>query len=111
MSFTHRVTWHIGLNRKGVPYPASVAIEAAKRQLARREIDGFTVVQGVGYWQGEAEECLIVSVMVDWDAFGAGLTASAACIAYDLAYDLGQDAVAWSVDAIAAGGLAYRQQA
>ena len=106
MIFTHRITWHIGLNRKGVPYPPSEAIEAASDQLARRGIDGFTVVQGVGYWQGEAEECLIVSVMVDWDGFGSRAVADG--IAHDLAYDLGQDAVAWAVDALAAGELAWR---
>lgn len=106
MIFTHRITWHIGLNCQGVPYPAGEAIEAAKRQLANRGIDGFTVVQGVGYWQGEAEECLIVSVMVDWDGFGSRAVADG--IAHDLARDLGQDAVAWAVDALAAGALAWR---
>lgn len=105
MIFTHRMTWHIGLNRKGAPYPAGEAIEAAKRQLALRGIYGFTVVQGVGYWQGEAEECLIVSVMVDWDGFSSRAVANG--VAFDLAQILGQEAVAWAVDTLAAGGLAF----
>lgn len=103
MEFKHRITWNIGLNRGAVPYPAREAIEAAKRQLSLRGIDGFTVTQGVGYWQGAAEECLVVTVMVDDPAPAA----MAYGIAADLALELGQEAVAWSIDALAAGGLAF----
>lgn len=105
MKFTHRITWNIGLNRGAVPYPAGEAIEAVRDQLARRGIDGFTVVQGVGYWKGEPEACLVVSVMLDGDTPPAA--AMAYGIAADLAAVLGQDAVAWSVDTLAAGGLAF----
>lgn len=102
MKFTHRITWNIGLNRGTVPYPASEAIEAVRYQLARRGIDGFTVVQGVGYWKGEPEACLVVTVMVD----KAAPTAMGYGVALDLAQILGQEAVAWAVDTLAAGGLA-----
>ena len=103
MKFTHRITWNIGLNRGAVPYPAAEAIEAASDQLARRGIDGFTVLPGVGYWKGSPEDCLAVSVMVDNPAPAA----MAYGIAADLAQILGQEAVAWSVDTLAAGGLAF----
>lgn len=103
MKFTHRITWNIGLNRGAVPYPAGEAIEAASDQLARRGIDGFTVLQGVGYWQGKPEACLVVTVLVDNPAPAA----MAYGIAADLALELGQEAVAWSVDTLAAGGLAF----
>lgn len=103
MKFTHRITWNIGLNRGAVPYPAAEAIEAASDQLARRGIDGFTVLQGVGYWKGAPEECLAVSVMVD----NPMPNAMAYGVALDLAQILGQEAVAWSIDPLAAGGLAF----
>lgn len=103
MKFTHRITWNIGLNRGAVPYPAAEAIEAASDQLARRGIDGFTVLQGVGYWKGEPEACLVVAVLVDNPAPAA----MAYGIAADLALELGQEAVAWSIDPLAAGGLAF----
>ena len=105
MEFKHRITWSIGLNRGGVPYPPSEAIEAVKRQLAARGIDGFTVTPGVGYWKGEAEECLTVTVLVDWEGFGSRAAASG--VAHDLAADLGQEAVAWAVDILSGGGLAF----
>lgn len=107
MEFKHRITWSIGLNRGGVPYPPSEAIEAVQRQLAARGIDGFTVTPGVGYWQGEAEECLTVTVLVDWEGF-FGSRAAASGVAHDLAADLGQEAVAWAVDILSGGGLAFR---
>lgn len=106
MKFSHRITWNIGLNRAGVPYPAAEAIEAVKRQLAARGIDGFTVTPGVGYWKGEREDCLTVTVLVDWGAFGSCALADG--VAHDLATDLGQDAVAWAVDTLSGGGLAFR---
>lgn len=106
MEFKHRITWSIGLNRGGVPYPPSEAIEAVQRQLAARGIDGFTVTPGVGYWKGEAEECLTVTVLVDWDDFGSRAVADG--VAHDLAADLGQEAVAWAVDILSGGGLAFR---
>ncbi len=105
MEFKHRITWSIGLNRGGVPYPPSEAIEAVRRHLAARGIDGFTVTLGVGYWKGEAEECLTVTVLVDWDDFGSRAVADG--VAHDLACDLGQEAVAWAVDALNGGGLAF----
>ncbi len=105
MKFGYRITWSIGLNRGGVPYPPSEAIEAVRRHLAARGIDGFTVTPGVGYWKGEAEECLTVTVLVDWEGFGSHAAASGA--AHDLAADLGQEAVAWAVDALNGGGLAF----
>lgn len=111
MKFTHRITWNIGLNRGAVPYPAAEAIEAASEQLARRGIDGFTILQGVGYWQGSPEACLVVSVMLDGDnpppAWSMENHAAAYAIAADLAQILGQDAVAWSIDPLTAGGLAF----
>jgi hypothetical protein len=106
MKFAHRITWSIGLNRGGVPYPPSEAIEAVKRQLAARGIDGFTVTPGVGYWQGDREDCLTVGVLVVWG--GSWAQTVAGSIAHDLAADLGQDAVAWAVDALNGGGLAFR---
>lgn len=106
MEFKHRITWSIGLNRGGVPYPPSEAIEAVQRQLAARGIDGFTVTPGVGYWQGEPEDCLTIVVLVDWDDFGSRAVADG--VAHDLAADLGQEAVAWAVDILSGGGLAFR---
>jgi hypothetical protein len=106
MEFKHRITWSIGLNRGGVPYPPSEAIEAVKHQLAARGIDGFTVTPGVGYWQGDREDCLTIVVLVDWDDFGSRAVADG--VAHDLAADLGQDAVAWAVDTLSGGGLAFR---
>lgn len=105
MEFKHRITWSIGLNRGGVPYPPSEAIEAVQRQLAARGIDGFTVTPGVGYWQGEPEDCLTIVVLVDWDGFGSRAVADG--VAHDLAADLGQEAVAWAVDILSGGGLAF----
>jgi hypothetical protein len=114
MKFAHRITWSIGLNRGGVPYPPSEAIDAVQRQLAARGIDGFTVTPGVGYWQGDREDCLTIVVLVDWDDFGSRAVADGIAhdladgIAHDLAADLGQDAVAWAVDTLNGGGLAFR---
>ncbi len=105
MEFKHRITWSIGLNRGGVPYPPSEAIEAVQRQLAARGIDGFTVTPGVGYWQGEPEDCLTVTVLVARDDFGS--RALAYGVARDLARALGQEAVAWAVDTLNGGGLAF----
>lgn len=106
MKFAHRITWSIGLNRGGVPYPRNLALEAVKRQLAARGIDGFTVTPGVGYWQGDREDCLTVGVLVVWG--GSWAQTVAGSIAHDLARDLGQEAVAWSVDTLSGGGLAFR---
>lgn len=105
MEFKHRITWSIGLNRGGVPYPPSEAIEAVQRQLAARGIDGFTAMPGTGYWKGEREECLTIVVLVDWDDFGSRAVADG--VAHDLAADLGQEAVAWAVDTLNGGGLAF----
>lgn len=105
MKFAHRITWSIGLNRGGVPYPPSEAIEAAKRHLAARGIDGFTVTPGVGYWQGEAEECLTVTALVGWDELDSRAVADG--VAFDLACELGQEAVAWAVDTLSGGGLVF----
>jgi hypothetical protein len=105
MEFNRRITWSIGLNRNGTPYLPSEAIEAVTRQLAARGIDGFTVTPGVGYWRGETEECLTVTVLTVWG--GAWSRTVAGSIAHDLARDLGQEAVAWAVDALNGGGLAF----
>lgn len=106
MKFDYRITWNIGLNRNGTPYPANEAVAAVTRQLAARGIDGFTVTPGVGYWKGEREECLTIVVLVDWDDFGSRAVADG--VAHDLAADLGQEAVAWAVDILSGGGLAFR---
>lgn len=106
MEFKHRITWSIGLNRNGTPYPPSEAIEAVQRQLAARGIDGFAVTPGTGYWKGEREDCLTITVLVDWDDDDSRAVADG--IAFDLACELGQEAVAWSVDALNGGGLAFR---
>lgn len=106
MKFTYRITWGIGLNRGGTPYPAEEAIAAVTRRLAARGIDGFTVMPGTGYWKGEAEACLTVTLLVSRDGFGS--RAMAFGIALDLAADLGQEAVAWAVDTLNGGGLAFR---
>lgn len=105
MKFAHRITWNIGLNRGGVPYPPSEAIEAVKRQLDARGIDGFTVTPGTGYWQGAPEACLTVTLLVARDGFGS--CAMAEGVAHDLAVELGQEAVAWAVDTLNGGGLAF----
>lgn len=114
MKFAHRITWNIGLNRGGVPYPPSEAIDAVQRHLAARGIDGFTVTPGTGYWKGEREECLTITALVaatpkgyppeDY-AYLAHVTGYA--VARDLAVDLGQEAVAWAVDTLNGGGLAF----
>jgi hypothetical protein len=105
MKFAHRITWNIGLNRGGVPYPPSEAIDAVQRQLAARGIDGFTIMSGVGYWQGASEECLTVTVLTVWP--GSWSCTVAGSVAHDLAADLGQEAVAWAVDTLNGGGLAF----
>ena len=105
MEFKHRITWSIGLNRNGTPYPANEAVAAVTRQLAARGIDGFTVTPGVGYWKGEPEDCLTVTVLVAQDDLGSRAVADG--VALDLARALGQEAVAWAVDILSGGGLAF----
>lgn len=107
MQFSHRITWYIGLNRRGVPYPAAEAIAAMQYPLRCHGIDGFTVQHGQGFWKGEPEDCLIVSVLVNWPF--SQCRASGSGIAVNLATMLEQEAVAWAVDALPAGGLAFAQ--
>jgi len=31
--------------------------------LASKHFDGFTILKGVGYWQGEAEPCAVIEII------------------------------------------------
>lgn len=85
----------IGLNRGSVPYPKQEAIDALVAQFKNCAIDGFTLVDGLGYWKGSPESCLIATSVVAYSGLMAGAVAD--IIAGNLAALLGQECVLWTV--------------
>lgn len=85
----------IGLNRGSVPYPKQEAIDALVAQFKNCAIDGFTLVEGLGYWKGAPESCLVATSIVAYSAIMARAVADT--IAGNLAALLGQECVLWSV--------------
>lgn len=85
----------IGLNRGAVPYPKQEAIDALVVQFKNCAIDGFTLVDGLGYWKGKPEACLVATTVVP---FGRTMSATVAdAIASKLAGILEQECVLWAV--------------
>lgn len=103
--FTSKVSFVIGLNAGGVPYPESGAIKIVTEELAVHGIDGFSVSRGLGFWRGEPEDTLTVSVLVDDDT---NFPVYAERVAQVFAVRLDQECVLWAVEPLPLnGGLAY----
>lgn len=48
-------------------------------ELAARGIDGFTVTDGIGYWKGTPELCIVVTVFADSDSLIVVCACATAC--------------------------------
>lgn len=68
MSFCLKVELTVGLTTKlGAPVPKDIALACIVQRLADANIDGFSVLQQTGFWQGAVEESLLVTVLCDKD--------------------------------------------
>lgn len=66
MSFGLKVELTVGLTTKlKDPVPKDIALACIVQRLAEVGVDGFSVLQQTGFWKGEVEESLLVTVMVE----------------------------------------------
>ena len=92
MEFNAKIEMQVGLkSRGGVVIPAEFATTEIALILSEHGHHGFTVMQQHGYWRGEAEDSLCISVMIN--AMHLGVMAEWATIAYEIAKSLDQEAV------------------
>lgn len=98
----------IGLNRGATPYPKQEAIDALVAQFKNCAIDGFSLVDGLGYWKGKPEGCLVATTTTDFSRIMA--KAIAELVAANLAALLGQECVLWSVTDLESAGFATADQ-
>ena len=60
---TEKITFYVGLKTKdGFDINGADALKDVSGVMAD-VTDGFNVIEGVGYWKGQAEYCLIVSFL------------------------------------------------
>lgn len=94
----------IGLNRGETPYPKQEAIDALVAQFKNCTIDGFTLVEGLGYWKGKPEACLVATTATSFSRIVSATIAD--LVAGNLAALLGQECVLWTVTDLESAGFA-----
>ncbi len=116
IEFDTRISWTIGLTTKhgDVLTPSEVIAHTIVPTLAARGFDGFSVTENWGYWKGQPERSLTVSVCVDVGGHDfidgdAAVNSHALSFTEDVARHLAalnqQECVLWTIDKIV-GGLA-----
>lgn len=100
-----KITFYIGLTTKNGSrlLPSCVMDDIVVKALATRGIDGFTVVEGWGYWQGQPEKCLVVTVFAYSESL---IVVCAKSVAQAIAAQCQQECVLYSVES-AVADLAY----
>ena len=91
-----KITFYIGLTtRDGQALCQDGVIQAViVPTLADFSIDGFTVTEGVGYWKGVAEACLVVTVFSECPV----LVGFASQLARLFAIDSSQECVLFNIE-------------
>lgn len=87
-ALSHRAELYFGRNRDGKPYVTHARWEAFLDEVVTPVFPGFTVIEGLGYWQGAPERS---RVMVLLHAPGDDAKVDAVADAYRVRF--GQDAV------------------
>lgn len=105
--FNTKISFTIGLSTRGGKElaPHQVAAGIVAQELAGCFIDGFTVVNNLGYWQGQPECSLTVSVLLHCEHPAADPRAVEA-LAKRFAQACDQTCVLWEISPVV-GGLAY----
>jgi len=107
MDFDRNVTFTIGLvSTDGAPLLRDVVLQDIVQILEGHNINGFTVTDHTGYWKGEQEASISVSILA---RYGDKIVVTAPAVAKELATACVQDCVLWSI-APAIAGLAYSAQ-
>lgn len=104
MDYNRNLTFTIGLTTAGgVPLSREIVLLDVVEILGRYGVDGFTVTDHTGYWQGQQEASISVSILA---CYGDTVVVTAGVIARELAIACLQDCVLWSI-APTIAGLAY----
>jgi hypothetical protein len=104
MDFDRNVTFTIGLTSAcGAVLSRDVVLQDVVQVLEAHGINGFTVTDHTGYWKGEQEASISVSILA---RYGDVIVVTAPAVAKELATECLQDCVLWSI-APAIAGLAY----
>jgi len=64
MNKNYRITFHIGLQSSMAGFE-SKDLKGELNAILNTYIDGYTILYGQGYWQGQSEECAMVIVYID----------------------------------------------
>lgn len=104
--FNRKLTFVVGLTTcNGAALPREAAIAQINYTFSRLGLDGFSVVDQVGYWKGVQEQSLAASCYLEkcysLDDYNARDCAE------ELATLCHQDAVLWAIEPVTAGGLAF----
>lgn len=105
--FNAKISFTIGLATRGGKYlaPTDVLDNSAVPELAKLGIDGFTVINNLGYWEGKPEYSLTVSVLVGAE-HPLTTPSVAEALAAKLAEQCDQTCVLWEIAPVV-GGLGY----
>ena len=109
--FNRKLTFVVGLTtRTGDAIPREDAIAQINYTFSRMGLDGFSIVDQVGYWKGVQEQSLSASCYIDQVEARLVDNANIDYVARELAALCQQDVVLWAIEPVTTGGLAFGGQ-